>query len=897
VAATPSATKDYVYVQGVAELMAVSFLAVGPGVYDIAPAMAAFGVTSEKAAIDAFLKQFQPMVAAVTAEVEGQVDAGIKAEVIKFMELQTPYTFRTYGAGIGTPRPYLKDPKTGALLNTSDVLAAASEKCYAWDGGLALPANLNPILYGNPEPSDYNATNKLTTVASLEHIWQFMVPKTIQKRVKTRPAHAGGPLNITLDQANQVLDKFKLAYEKKFSEGWDTGAGILFQTAFSDDIGSGGSFKRTLTELTTDSMPLIAVYSIVTVVIAGVILASLNLVESKVLLGMVGALYAILGCFAGLGLSALVGHNLHVVHFWIIPFVVIGIGIDDMFMLACADQTLPESERGGSAAEKFAQAFANVAIPVTMTSLVNCSMFMILAFTSDIKAIYQSGESGLMCTLILYFTMLISFAPLVYLDNRRTEAGRFDGLICLKGSAPTENKPGLSGAFYTNAYKPMTTSLIGRIVMLVLGLILLCLGFAGMTQITTGLDLQDFFPAETWEGKFATERNKFFPVWPVTVNWGQLDYTSAAVQLNMVSQWEKVGACKNIAAAPTKLVWTAAMAQWAQKQTGTCKGTLKPNTLGLKLTTAAVPGVCTTAGCPVLEGLTAAEFRACLSKWKNSGYDYAVAGPSILSDPDGNISWPIKFSQAAGSSLFAIGLFKTVDYVQMMKDTRKVVDDTCKSPLTDCYMSGAPFSYWEQYITIIDVIYMLSGLSILLSFIISCAFLFLELTITARGTVVQRCLGSMMGAFLICLISIMSLCSVVGMCGLAGIQISGFTAMSCLISTALSVEYSVHVVHRFLEGPSEASAPDRVDYAMSWLFKPSLMAMITSAVGVLMMAFSEFQFIRMYFFSPLAFAVVISYFYGICMLPSLLCFMPQCLPETYKVADETAAMKDAPVEA
>ena len=46
--------------------------------------------------------------------------------------------------------------------------------------------------------------------------------------------------------------------------------------------------------------------------------------------------------------------------------------------------------------------------------------------------------------------MLISFAPLVYLDSRRTEAGRFDGLICLKGAAPTEDKPGLSGAVYTN---------------------------------------------------------------------------------------------------------------------------------------------------------------------------------------------------------------------------------------------------------------------------------------------------------------------------------------------------------------------------------------------------------------------------------------------------------------
>merc|ERR1719201_1250476 len=125
-----------------------------------------------------------------------------------------------------------------------------------------------------------------------------------------------------------------------------------------------------------------------------------------------------------------------------------------------------------------------------MTSLVNCSMFLILAVTSDIRAIYQSGETGIMCTLILYATMLISFAPLVYLDNKRAEAGRYDGLICLKGAppAPTEVTAGISGAVYMKAYKPATTSLPGRIVMLLLGLILLGLGFAGMTQIVTGLD-------------------------------------------------------------------------------------------------------------------------------------------------------------------------------------------------------------------------------------------------------------------------------------------------------------------------------------------------------------------------------------------------------------------------
>merc|ERR1719188_2227181 len=96
------------------------------------------------------------------------------------------------------------------------------------------------------------------------------------------------------------------------------------------------------------------------------------------------------------------------------------------------------------------------------------------------------------------------------------------------------------------------------------------------------------------------------------------------------------------------------------------------------------------------------------------------------------------------------------------------------------------------------------------------------------------------------------------------------------MSTGLAVEYSVHVVHRFLEDPS-SRASARIDYAMAWLFSPTAMAFVTSAVSVLMMAFSEFRFVRLYFFAPLACAVIASYFFGGFTLPCLLGLM-NCMP-------------------
>jgi hypothetical protein len=64
---------------------------------------------------------------------------------------------------------------------------------------------------------------------------------------------------------------------------------------------------------------------------------------------------------------------------------------------------------------------------------------------------------------------------------------------------------------------------------------------------------------------------------------------------------------------------------------------------------------------------------------------------------------------------------------------------------------------------------------------------------------------------------------------------------------------------------------------MSWLFAPNAMAFITSAVSVLMMAFSKFEFVRLYFFAPLAIAVGVSYFFGGVALPCLLGCL-NCIP-------------------
>jgi len=284
------------------------------------------------------------------------------------------------------------------------------------------------------------------------------------------------------------------------------------------------------------------------------------------------------------------------------------------------------------------------------------------------------------------------------------------------------------------------------------------------------------------------------------------------------------------------------------------------------------------SGCPVFENLHGTAYASCFKQWTVQSAGYGPAAGVNLDD-DGGLVLPIKQSAANGGGvMFGTGLVDTDAYVKLIKDARAIVDNhpACTRP-EDCLMAGTPFEYWEQYLDLINVMFLLGGVATALAFIISFAFLLLELTLSGRGTPMQRLVSSAVGALLISFWSVASMGTVVGFCGLADIQLSSFTAMSALISTGLAVEFSVHVVHRFIEAPPDKSGADRVDYAMEWLFKPTFLAFVTSAIGVGMMGLSEFEFVKMYFFGPLMIAVLATYFYGIFAMPALLCFLG-CLP-------------------
>jgi hypothetical protein len=418
------------------------------------------------------------------------------------------------------------------------------------------------------------------------------------------------------------------------------------------------------------------------------------------------------------------------------------------------------------------------------------------------------------------------------------------------------------------------------------------------------------------------------------VYWGEADYTDPDTQMFIIRQFEQVIETPHVAEIDTKFLWLADFNIWTTRHctanfdredpdvlecgmdqvfpedNSTCSGFWLPNTYNAReknfgdgeQCVVFEGGVCRPANqmhpmdqeelgidpanpgdsswCPVFDKFSDKKFQFCLMKWHN----FTGGGGSLMQDDstrtenpecagdfykDAVIQTPLLVSSSP--PIFTFGLYEHEDYLDMIEQTRAVCDDVDR---LRCWVGGIPQNYWEQYLTIESTLVEASAAAIGVGFLVAFGFLLAKLKQEGQHSNSKIFAGSLMGALLIALTCIISLVSVVGISVLVGVSITAFSGMSFLLSIGFAIEYSVHVVHRYIKAPQSLNSPvERVEYAMSFLTLPTFLSFVSSSVGVVCLAFTDFEFNNVFFFRPLITVMFVTYFVGCWFLPVLLTFL------------------------
>lgn len=195
---------------------------------------------------------------------------------------------------------------------------------------------------------------------------------------------------------------------------------------------------------------------------------------------------------------------------------------------------------------------------------------------------------------------------------------------------------------------------------------------------------------------------------------------------------------------------------------------------------------------------------------------------------------------------YLTGLKETVGIVEMIQEIRAICDKYTdagldnypsggfliffKNPYCNCTnFSGIAFTFWEQYLDLNKNLVIAIGIIALAVFCVISIILF-----------------NPWAAGCIMIILIMMTVELAGFLGWCGIKLNPVSAVSLICAVGIGVEFTAHVVLAFLT--SLGTRDDRMAACINRVFVPVIHGALSTLLGIIMLGFSEFEFVFKYFF-------------------------------------------------
>jgi len=163
----------------------------------------------------------------------------------------------------------------------------------------------------------------------------------------------------------------------------------------------------------------------------GLMLGRLNRLEVRLYLSMAGLISIAMGMAIALGITSWLGFPYTPMHA-VLPFICLGIGIDDMFViLQCWGNAKEEVEEDSGTAKRLSMAMRHAGVAVTVTTVTDVFAFGVGAVTQ-----MPGLQSFCVCTALslgsIYLLQVSWFLAWLSLDERRLSAGRDGCVPCIK---------------------------------------------------------------------------------------------------------------------------------------------------------------------------------------------------------------------------------------------------------------------------------------------------------------------------------------------------------------------------------------------------------------------------------------------------------------------------------
>eukprot|EP00756_Hemistasia_phaeocysticola_P014850 Hpha_TRINITY_DN15364_c4_g2::TRINITY_DN15364_c4_g2_i1::g.91242::m.91242/K12385/NPC1; Niemann-Pick C1 protein len=769
---------------------------------------------------------------------------------------------------------------------------------------------------GSPIPKGY-VMGGLTNNAAGEVVgvkaWSMLYPLLEENALVTKYAYirqhpSSGPLfdalgypeTLTPGQARTILD----LWEEKQSETENPEEYSTKVTCFNEYVLSQIVYDSAIegTEL------IILGFGFMLLVVWSVTFDT-SLVDSRLFLVGVGGVIIVLCAVAGsLGLACLLQIPLVAMSLQVLPYVCMGTGIDDMFILLHYFST----SRDRPVSDRMKDALAHAGPSVLATSSVNVGVFLLCALV-PVNAIFYVAFQAAIATAFNFLCILFGFSALLALDAYRVQSNRLDLCCCIRRaeeqSEGAKESASQAHAGHHRGHKwkegawadgvekwlaPIVTRPVGQAIVMILALGLLGVSIYGCMDPSVGLpataligpgatrdyvESQEKYmattiayvcgrPAEWWDPKMQQRLNELL-----------IRDMMAANNAYKLPAGDLQGMDPDFLPGPSS--WVLQFRKYAF--------TLGFNSSGLDpicfqappVNPTFIPSSCTVDPTKYLEllGFWLGE-TGCQSSWcdpligmrvgalpaQGSGAPYRDY-VSVETDPTGTRAVGIKHWRSPFLCAHSVYGNEADEAVESMEEVRNLLDNSG----LNLFAYGTTYALHEQYVHSVDTLTTalclgLGAALVVVTVIGGCSL--------RMGLIVTMVLASGQVTFIAMLIAY-------------GLKLNAYSIVSILFGIALGVEQTVHLARVFLV--AQGNKAQRVTFALREMTGAILEGATTTFVAVLPLAWARVDFYYDYFFGMYASMVALSLFFALFPLPVLLCwFGPHELREGSTTAGPSA---------
>ncbi|XP_074879242.1 NPC intracellular cholesterol transporter 1 isoform X2 [Buteo buteo] len=543
------------------------------------------------------------------------------------------------------------------------------------------------------------------------------------------------------------------------------------------------------------------------------------LVDSKISLGIAGILIVLSSVACSIGIFSYFGIPLTLIVIEVIPFLVLAIGVDNIFIIV---QTLQRDERlqGETLDKQIGRVLGDVAPSMFLSSFSETVAFF-LGTLSTMPAVRTFSLFAGMAVLIDFILQVTCFISLLGLDIKRQERNRLDILCCIKSNEEmtgVQRSESILFLFFRNLYSPYLLKDWMRPIVIAVFVGVLSFSTAVIHNVEIGLDQSLSMPDDSYVMDYFSQLGKYLHAGPpvyFVLEEGH-NYTSLEGQnmvcggvgcnndslVQQVFNAAEIGSYTRIGYAPSS--WIDDYFDWVKPQSSCCR---VYNTTGQFCNASVTDPSCTRCRPLTQEG-----------KQRPQGKDFMTFLPMFLSDnpnpkcgKGGHAAYNSAVNFIHNKSDVGATYFMTYhtvlktssDFIDAMKKARVIADNITETMgIKEKSYRVFPYSvfyvFYEQYLTIVhDAIFNLC---------ISLGSIFLVTTVL---------LGFEVWAAVVVSITIaMIIINMFGVMWLWGISLNAVSLVNLVMSCGIAVEFCSHVTRAFTVS-TKGSRVERAEEALS----------------------------------------------------------------------------------